>query len=764
MNIKLSRYTLLILLNLIFSSVFCQINFERNDSIVVIETNGDTLKNPWAGGFNSVQFSEIDLNLDGIMDLFVFDRTGNRMSTFINQGIPNQITYKHAPSYVQYFPKNIQGWALLRDYNCDGKIDLIGSTIGKMTAYKNTSTTELNFTLDEEIIKADLNPDGLISGNNPTGGPYMGLIYISIVDIPAIDDIDNDGDLDILTFSQTGSYINYYKNLSMERYGNCDSLDFQLRNDCWGFFKENLSTNSVTLYDTCDYNNNVPEKTATINKKHAGSTLLTLDMDANNSKELVLGDVSFNNFVMLTNGDNSPNLDHSSMIASDSQFPQNNNSTIAVDIDVFPAAYYLDVNNDNIKDLVAATNCQIGCSNKNNIWLFNNLNVDNNPNFSFSSRSFLQDEMIDIGEGAHPIFFDYNADGLMDIIVGSYGEYAPSSGANLYNSSLHLYENIGTINQPSYQLVNTDYLGISSMNLDISASMPTLGLHPAFGDLDNDGDLDMILGDYNGKIHYFTNSAGPGNPPVISLLTPNYLNLDVGQNATPFIYDLDGDNLLDLVIGKKTGYISYYHNEGSANSPNFVFVTDTFGNIDTKDYFHYNGNSAPVLIDSLGTTLMYSGSASGYIYKFGNIDGNLTGTFSRDSNYLNLWDGINSNISLSDITNDGALDLLIGNYAGGISFYKGTETPNIVKIQENLSLNNFSLYPNPTKNTITIDIKTNQIKNASIQVLNLLGKKLLTQKVSAQQTTIPMNHLASGIYLVQFSNELGSKVFKVLKE
>ena len=111
--------------SLLFTT-FCkaQHSFTRNDNLTILSINGDTLKNPWAGGFNAVQFSEIDLNLDGINDLFVFDRTGNRISTFINSGEANQITYTHDPSYIQYFPTGLHDWVLLRDYNCDGKMDI----------------------------------------------------------------------------------------------------------------------------------------------------------------------------------------------------------------------------------------------------------------------------------------------------------------------------------------------------------------------------------------------------------------------------------------------------------------------------------------------------------------------------------------------------------------------------------------------------------------------------------------------------------------
>ena len=59
---------------------------------------------PWAGGMNSCQFGEIDLNLDGINDLFVFDRHGDRIMPFINSGTAGTIDYDFAPEYVDNLP------------------------------------------------------------------------------------------------------------------------------------------------------------------------------------------------------------------------------------------------------------------------------------------------------------------------------------------------------------------------------------------------------------------------------------------------------------------------------------------------------------------------------------------------------------------------------------------------------------------------------------------------------------------------------------
>ena len=117
-----------IILFLLFS--FCtkaQLYFSENNSVknnsVKVNSTEDSCDFPWTGGMNSCQFSDIDLNLDGIMDLFVFDRYGNRILTFINGGTPDSVDYSYAPQYKENFPK-LYDWVILEDYNADGKKDI----------------------------------------------------------------------------------------------------------------------------------------------------------------------------------------------------------------------------------------------------------------------------------------------------------------------------------------------------------------------------------------------------------------------------------------------------------------------------------------------------------------------------------------------------------------------------------------------------------------------------------------------------------------
>ena len=85
-----------------------------------------------------MRFSEIDVNGDGIKDLFAFEKNGNRILIFINNGEKNCINYKYAPEYAHFFPK-MHDWVILKDYNQDGKEDIFTYGNAGITVYKNVS-------------------------------------------------------------------------------------------------------------------------------------------------------------------------------------------------------------------------------------------------------------------------------------------------------------------------------------------------------------------------------------------------------------------------------------------------------------------------------------------------------------------------------------------------------------------------------------------------------------------------------------------------
>ena len=700
-------YTLFILISSYFS-LSSQINFTRDTTIKIFE-NSQELLNAWNGGTNSAQISEIDLNLDGIKDIILFDRCGNKLSPYLNVNG----NFIFSPQFRTQFP-DIKSWILLEDYNGDGKNDIFTYSTAGIKVYLNNSTSNLSFLLTSSLL---LNSS---SGIN---------IYVSPMDLPAFSDIDYDGDIDILTFDISGGFVHYYKNMSIENYGDSDHLEYENVNSCWGNFYEGLNTYVLNCNNCLCPPINI---SSTNNSKHAGSSLMAIYVDGDNDKDLILGDVSFNNLNLLINGGDNQNAN---IILVDSSFPQNNLNTIPADIHIFPSAFYLDATNDGIKDLILTTNMQNNSENKESCWLYENSNNNESPEFNFIQKDFIQTEGVDLGENAHPTFYDFDGDGLKDLFIGNYG-YHVASGTPI--SKIAHFKNTGTQQLAKFTLITEDFMGISSINLNTSLNRAVLNLYPTFGDLNGDGLKDLIVGDADGKIHFFTN-----NGTTFNVNTPNFENIDVGYFATPQIIDVNRDGLRDLIIGNKKGTISYYQNTGTQTTPNFSTETTNWGGIDIDSSYIQNGFSSPKLVDINGEYHLFSGSISGRTYLHNNIEGNLYGLFTQiNSINNNVWEGGKTSISLSYIDNDSLIDLIIGNQCGGIAYFKGDST---IYTSNNEIQNTFIIYPNPATHIIYIGNN----KKETINIYNSVGELV----ISTKKNKINIKNLAAGIYFVKTESQ-----------
>ena len=710
--------------------VLPQMILNRDNSLVFHE-NGIPFTSALSGGINAGQFSNIDLNLDGIMDLVIFDKSGNKLSPFIN----NNGTFVYTPEYRKNFP-DMHDWAILTDYNCDGKNDIFTYSSGGMAVYLNTSNTELQFTQITSLVLSDYGSNNL-------------NIYISPVDIPAITDIDYDGDLDILTFSILGGFVEYHKNLSMETYGTCDSLIFEFSESCWGLFYEGLNSYILNCPNCQCPSINTPNNIANTKQKHAGSTLLAIDIDNDNDKDLILGDISYNNLNLLINGGDNQNA---VITYVDSVFPQNHNNTIGANIDTYPASYYIDVTNDGVNDLIVTTNSDNNSENFESCWVYENLGQNNLPEFSFEQKDFLQKDMVELGTSAFPTFYDYNNDGLEDLIVGNYGYHNANNDAI---SGLALFENIGNDSVPAYNLINRDWLNLSTTNLNLNLNIPALNLTPTFGDLTGDNKKDLIVGDADGKIHLFTNTGG-GN---FQLTTPNYQNIDIGQFAQPQLIDVNRDGLTDLIIGEQDGTINFLPNSGSLNNAIFDTIITNWGGIDIDQSVISTGFSSPMLYDSSGVYQLFVGGFTGKIYQFANIENNITGQFTViNGSTSNIWDGGKSSIAMADINNDNLVDMIIGNLSGGIAYFSSDSSLNNTTTAyiTNKKPIEFSVFPNPSENSFTISSKNRGI----VQIYNMLGEVVYTRFKEDNKLNVSNEKLSKGVYIIKLNKEIKKLIIK----
>lgn len=733
------KKTLALLLMLSALTSKAQFLFNRIDSVQVFQNN-TLLPMAFCGGQNFLVVSDIDLDFDGKKDLFLFDRSGDKISTFLNNGIQDSVSYQYAHDYIKKFPK-MSNWALLRDYNCDGKEDIFASTNAGMKVFLNTSTpaTGISFTTATPLLFAYFTENPL--------SQYLNL-YVSPVDIPAIYDVDEDGDLDILTFDFGGTKMSYFKNHSMEWYGHCNSLEaFVLTDDCWGDFSENFSNNDVTL-DVCRGVNEseISGEDDMRNKqtRHSGSCTLCAEFNGDNNKELVLGDISFANLTMLVN-DSAGSV--SNIISQDNTFPSYNTP---VNLPLFPCAYYVDVNNDGKRDLLASANAG-GCSaNIQNLWYYENTAQDDSVHFNYRQNALLIDQMIDVGEGAFPAVTDYDQDGLMDLVVGNFGYLTTNCN---YQSKLLLLRNSGTAVDPKFTVTSRDFASLGSLNLT--------NIVPTFGDLDGDDDDDMVIGESNGRLYYYINNAAAGLPASYQLSPSLFNGLDVGNFAAPQLVDLNRDGKLDLVVGEGNGNLNFFPNTGTGSQPIFAStpLTDSLGKVNVTPINTITGYSVPSFFKVNGIFHLLVGSSSGYFYHYTQIDSNLTGAFTlSDESFQDIWEGIRSSLCVHDFDNDEEPDMVVGNYCGGLHFYIGDITQSV---KNQPPVINFKIFPNPSTGVFQIQLPEDLVQQETVfTVFNQMGQKVLEQKGAH---FLDMTHFSDGFYLVHLNYRGSASYQKLIK-
>ena len=713
-------------------NILGQFGFQYDPNIPV-NIGGENLSLPWGGGLNYAQFSDFDFDYDGDMDLFIFDRSSDNIIVY-TQETNGGLHYELAYNAQNKFPPGMRYRATMVDYDNDGEKDLFTYGIGGIKVYRNIGNAAigLQWELYQDIVYTQL--PALYSN-----------LFVSSSDIPAILDVDNDGDIDVLTFHIGGSYVEYHKNQSMELYGIPDSLIFELKNECWGKFTEDVSTNSLLLNDPdfpCS-GGTVPNPEANIEKdkavkaNHSGSTLLGLDYNNSGLIDLIIGDVAFTNLNLLINGGTVVNS-NSAMVSVESNFPSNTTPSYT---QLFPAAFYVDVDFDNIKDLIVCPNAKNISFNTKSVQFYKNLGTNTAPNFIFISSDFLQNQMIEHGTGSVPVFSDYNQDGLEDLLVANFYKYKPVLDKE---SSIALYLNTGTANTPEFSFIDNDIFNLPSFNYGLRAI-------PTFGDIDNDGDDDMFIGKEDGTLAFHENTSLGGNANY-STSIDNYQDnsgnvINVHSFCHPQLFDLDKDGLLDLVLGQKTGELIYYKNIGTSLNPSFELTNSLLGNIDIASILP-DGYPSPHFFIENGNTILFLGSINGNLMYYNNIDGNIDSgeSFTLVSeSYVNIDVQSYSSFAVNDINNDGELNLFVGQDLGGVSHFEAdpNSSAGLSPVENKLRI---SMFPNPANGHLTIEAEQEII---SIQIYNMAGDLVFIKNTFSNKSLLNLNSLSQGLYIVE---------------
>lgn len=514
-------------------------------------------------------------------------------------------------------------------------------------------------------------------------------------------DMDDDGDYDLAVTSSNSAYTYYYENVANEydvnyelnseqflgytnSYSECNFLDYDydgdydaicVQNNGQVFLHRNIGNSTLPKWDKrgnqetylFDFSDNADLKfvdwdgdgdydmfvgnddgTTDYYEGTYSETGKYLDFELNQSN--FLGDSGTRSSPAIYDIDNDGDLDI--YVAEDDNnrigFYENDGGSVSFigtiegldGLGNYPRIQFVDADGDGVMDIISTND-------DGNLRFYKNVGTISTPLWSYERT------IVDIGSRGGCDFKDIDGDGDYDAICGENSDLAS------------IYYNVG----------NSTYMNLSLKvnNVWTSSNMQNWYggiLRPKLKDLNEDGNLDLILGRDDGYIEYFENENNNTNPDFKFI---NYW-FDVGNRAAPDMVDTDNDGDLDLYSGKN-GRINYFENVGSELSIDWQ-LTDT--NVLDGDYGDYSNFD---IFDSDNDTDydMIVGYSNGYIYYFNNNGNRTNPKLNKTSFWGDFGDRVNP--AVADIDDDGDLDLLLGRSNDNqLKFYES-------QVVENLSIN-----------------------------------------------------------------------------
>ncbi|WP_339883270.1 FG-GAP-like repeat-containing protein, partial [Polaribacter vadi] len=303
-----------------------------------------------------------------------------------------------------------------------------------------------------------------------------------------------------------------------------------------------------------------------------------------------------------------------------------------------------------------------------------NKGVFSNYTTTFEPQVYNPNGLTSIGIFSNANFADLDNDGDLDLMSGGRG------------TSFYYFENTGSDEAPMYAAVQNNPFGLTNIPRSSSGSSDSDSF-PTFVDLDGDGDMDIVSGETYGSFYYYENTGTSSAPQYETPIeNPFGLTDDISFSSYPTFGDIDNDGDLDLLSGAARSSAGnpifyYFENTGSSTAPQFSApISNPFGLTLSSPYIRIQLGD----LDSDGDLDLMGGDQYGKFLYFENIGTTQNPGYAESvSNPFGITNlNSASTPTLIDYDLDGDLDIMIGGSGGNFRYFQNGPTPSYTQIPD----------------------------------------------------------------------------------
>ncbi|MGH1366736.1 MAG: FG-GAP-like repeat-containing protein [Calditrichia bacterium] len=635
------------------TSFFAQtLTFERrNEPFPMLQSDGTPFDQALLGGLNTPLPDFVDIDADGDVDLFIKDRA-NRLVFLENRGSSSNPNYRWVTDDFQNL--SIGAWFKFTDIDGDNDIDLFAEKpFGIISFFRNEGTPGApSFVLTVDSLRDD------------TGA----IILVDGYSVPEWADIDCDNDNDMFLGRMSGN-VSFYENIGLD--GNGLPV-FKLITDSF----QDLYIRSGALKSGLNNTND----------RHGSNSLTWVDIDDDNDLDLFWGDFFSTSIIFFENEGTCTDVQ-----IDTSQIIENYPPGAPVSTGGFNVPRFADIDGDSDYDMFVGIQGGVAsfiADLEANLYFYENRGSPAVANFNLATKTLVSS--VDIGRSAAPALVDLDGDGDLDLFLANKEDIdAPEQ----FNSRISYFENQGTETSPQFRLISNNYLNYDK-RLDLNYTM-------AFYDLDNSGTTDLLLGKWMGGLTLYSNEGTPTSPNLIRI-DDNFGAINIGFDNAPTLADLDNDGDLDMISGEFQGILFFFRNTGTSEVPVFTLEDPLYLGVDVGSF------CSPHLadLDNDGDADLLIGSDDQGLFLYRNNGNSQNANFQLDTSFI--LEGIppDVHVTTGDLDNDGDLDLLCGTDGGGLIYYENLQpSTGIPPGEESVLPTEITLldnYPNPFNPATTI--------------------------------------------------------------